>query len=422
MVAGTLYTYPDSFRGFKSQIAAKYSGFNLKVETVESVGDHVKIPAFKSDDKKVHLFEANAIAFYVANDELRGGSSQAEVIQWLEYGSNEVTPSVASWVFPALSLVEFNKNNVNKAKDEVKHVLSVLNEHLKPRTYLVGERLTLADISVAADLLLAYQHVLDANFRETFVNVNRWFETIVNQPNFKSVAGEVKFCEKAAEFSAEKLAQNRAPKPAAAAPAALAEKPKEKKEKKPKEEKPKKEEKKPEPKPEPEAEEEDTEREPESKDPLAALPKGTMNLDEFKRTYSNNEVSVSLPYLWQNFDKENYSFWQCEYLYPDELKQIFMTSNLIGGMFQRIEKLRKHSFASMCVWGEANNNTIAGIWFWKGHELVFPLNPDWTTDYESYKWTKLDSDDEETRKRINQFFSWEGEFNGRKFADGKIFK
>jgi hypothetical protein len=43
-------------------------------------------------------------------------------------------------------------------------------------------------------------------------------------------------------------------------------------------------------------------------------------------------------------------------------------------MFQRIEKLRKHSFASMCVWGEANNNTIAGIWFWKGHELVFPVS------------------------------------------------
>ncbi len=42
-------------------------------------------------------------------------------------------------------------------------------------------------------------------------------------------------------------------------------------------------------------------------------------------------------------------------------------------MYQRIEKLRKNAFASMCVWGEANNNTIAGIWFWKGQELVFPV-------------------------------------------------
>ena len=43
-------------------------------------------------------------------------------------------------------------------------------------------------------------------------------------------------------------------------------------------------------------------------------------------------------------------------------------------MFQRIEKLRKNAFASMCVFGEDNKNTIAGVWFWKGQELVFPVS------------------------------------------------
>jgi elongation factor 1-gamma len=42
-------------------------------------------------------------------------------------------------------------------------------------------------------------------------------------------------------------------------------------------------------------------------------------------------------------------------------------------MFQRIERLRKNAFASMCVWGEPNNNQIAGVWFWKGQDLVFPV-------------------------------------------------
>jgi hypothetical protein len=31
-------------------------------------------------------------------------------------------------------------------------------------------------------------------------------------------------------------------------------------------------------------------------------------------------------------------------------------------------------------------------------------------------------DDENDRKLANQFFSWEGDYNGKKFADGKIFK
>ena len=43
-------------------------------------------------------------------------------------------------------------------------------------------------------------------------------------------------------------------------------------------------------------------------------------------------------------------------------------------MFQRIEKLRKNAFGSMCVFGEANNNTIAGVWFWKGQGLAFPVS------------------------------------------------
>lgn len=42
--------------------------------------------------------------------------------------------------------------------------------------------------------------VLDAKFREPFTNVNRWFTTLVNQPQFKKVVGDFKFCDKMAEF------------------------------------------------------------------------------------------------------------------------------------------------------------------------------------------------------------------------------
>lgn len=77
-----------------------------------------------------------------------------------------------------------------------------MNDHLKTRTYLVGERVTLADLSLASDLLLAYQHVADEAFRKPFENLNRWFQTIVNQANFKKVVGEVKLAVKAPEFDA----------------------------------------------------------------------------------------------------------------------------------------------------------------------------------------------------------------------------
>lgn len=376
MVSGTLYTFPESFRGYKGQVAAELSGSKLTVVQVKADDkSRTHVPSFESTDKKVTLIDANAVAYYLANEQLRGGASledQAQVVQWLGYGSTVVESAVASWVYPALSLVESTPQNVQRAKDDLKNVFKYLDEYLKTRTYFVGERVTLADVCLAADLLLAYKHVADVAFRTPYVNLNRWFTTIVNHPTVKKVVGEVVLVEKAVEFCPKKHEEHKKTKEAPAAKPAKEAKP-------PKEAKPKAA-----PKPEEKDEEEEMDfasEEPKQNDPFAEMPKGTFNMDEFKRTYSNNDTAtVALPYFWTNLaaNKEFYSIWYCEYKYSNELTQIFMTSNLIGGMYQRIEKLRKNAFASMCVFGENNNNTIAGVWFWKGQGLPFPLCPDWT--------------------------------------------
>jgi elongation factor 1-gamma len=422
MAAGTLYTYPESFRALKIRVAAAYSGFNLKVVEVNANDKHhEKVPSFETNDKKVELIETNAIAFYVANDQLRGVSveDRARVLQWLNWGSNDVASAVASWVYPSLSLVESTPQAVAHAKNDLKKIFEFLNKFLQTRTYLVGERLTLADISLAADLLLAYEHVADEAFRKPFANVNRWFTTVTNQTKFKSISGEIKLAVKALEYDAKKHAEHtKHAKETAAKPAKEAAKPAEPKPAK------KEEPKKPAPKNDDEEEEDDIlAQEPKQTDPFATMPKGNWNMDEFKRVYSNEDTATkALPYFWQHFEKEFYSLWYCEYKYSNELTQCFMSSNLIGGMFQRIEKLRKNAFASMAVFGENNDNLIAGVWFWKGQELAFPLCPDWTTDYETYTWRKMNPDDENDKKLVNDFFLWQGEVKGKKFNCGKIFK
>ena len=163
--------------------------------------------------------------------------------------------------------------------------------------------------------------------------------------------------------------------------------------------------------------------EPKSKDPFDAMPKGTFNFDDFKRSYSNEDEAVSIPYFWSKFDPENYTIWLGEYKYNNELSKVFMSCNLITGMFQRLDKMRKQSFASVCLFGEDNNSTIPGVWVWRGQELVFPLSPDWQIDYDYYSWKKLDAASEETKKLVQQYFSWNGtDKDGRKFNQGKIFK
>jgi elongation factor 1-gamma len=337
----------------------------------------------------------------------------------LSFADNELWPAAAAWLFPILSIMQYNKNTHDRAKQDVAKSLNYLQSRLVNSTFLVGERITLADIVVFCNLAQLFQHAADANYRKPYFAVNRWFNTILNQPQVKAIVKSFKFCEKEGAFDAKKYQDFQAKFNPGAASAGQK---KEKKEKPPQEKK-KESKKEEEPAEELDAAEQALLLEPKSKDPFDALPKGTFNFDDFKRVYSNEEEPKSIPYFFEKFDPENYSIWYSEYKYPDELTKVFMSCNLITGMFQRLDKMRKQAFASCCLFGEDNNSTISGVWVWRGQELAFPLSPDWQIDYESYDWKKLDAKSEDTKKLVTQYFSWAGtDKAGRKFNQGKIFK
>merc|ERR1711909_170389 len=197
---------------------------------------------------------------------------------------------------------------------------------------------------------------------------------------------------------------------------------KEKKEKAPKQEQKKPEKKKEEKKKEAEPEA-DLPAEPKKADPFEKMPKGSFDLEEWKRFYSNNDEPESVAWFWEHFDHENYSIWRGDYKYNDELSMVFMSCNLIGGMFQRLDKLNKNAFASVCLFGEDNNSSISGLWVFKGHELAFELDDNWSVDYASYDWKKLDSKSDECKAQVAQYWKWEGnDAAGRPFNQGKILK
>ncbi|CAF3614083.1 unnamed protein product [Rotaria sordida] len=454
---GTLYTYPGNIHGFKAQIAARYSGAQLtianenqfKMNETNQSEEYVrkfptgKVPAYEND-AGIYLFESNAIAHFLSNEQLRGTTlvEQSEIIQWIEYSEREIYPVSTTLVYPCMAILQFNKSHNEHAKAELKLILQLLNDYLRTRTYLVGERITLADITIVCDLLLLFEWIIEPCMRDTHPNLTRWFLTLINQKEFQTVIGtNFQLCEKTAIFDAKKFAElshrNHVPQ-TQPRPKDLSQHSHEHVEevKSKKEKKSTKEEQKPATKSKEKEQKEDDNtnagddetdevyaNEPKQKDPFADMPKPTFNMDEFKRVYSNEDTAEkAIPYFWTNFDKQHCSIWFCEYKYPEDLTQIFMTCNLISGFFQRLDKLRKHAFASMCVFGENNNNTIAGIWIWRGHELAFELSSDWQVDYESYTWKRLSVDDENTKKLVNQYLLWEAEHNGKKFNQGKIFK
>ena len=83
---------------------------------------------------------------------------------------------------------------------------------------------------------------------------------------------------------------------------------------------------------------------------------------------------MAIPYFWEKFDKEGWSIWRANYNYNDELTRGFMASNLVSGMFQRLEKLHKYGFAVVYILGEDMALEISGVWVLRGEELAFDVS------------------------------------------------
>uniref|UniRef100_A0A8C5KYB1 Elongation factor 1-gamma-like n=1 Tax=Jaculus jaculus TaxID=51337 RepID=A0A8C5KYB1_JACJA len=396
MAAGTLYTYPENWRAFKALIAAQYRGLRSTCSPPHPTSTLAKPTAplnFFANFLPASFQHLRVIMDSVC---LRAMSC-GEVLQKQQLGWS------STWVFPTLGIMHHNKQATENAKEEVRRILGLLDAHLETRAFLVGERVTLADITVVCPLLWLYKQVLEPSFRQAFPNTNRW-----------AVLGEVKLCEKMAQFDAKKFAESQPKKDAPG-------KEKGSREEKQKPQAEQKEEKKA-ASPAPEEELDECEQalavEPNAKDPFAHLPKSTFVLDEFKRKYSNEDT------LSVHFDKDGWSLCYAEYRFPEELTQTFMSCNLITGMFQRLDKLRKNAFASVVLFGTSNSSSISGILVFRGQELALPLSPDWQVDYESHTWRKLDPGSEETQTLVREYFTWEGAFQhvGKAFNQGKIFK
>jgi len=234
-----VYSEPNSTLLWKIQVTAKYAGVDLDVPAFNPDTDvdaaflqkspAGKVPVLETSEGSI--FEVNAIARYIAHltkNHLFGASAfeAGQVEQWVDFASHEIELPASVWVFPIQGKIPDNATATQRAKSDIRKSLDILNKHLSTRTYLVGERITLADIVVATSLFRLYELVLDPGFRKSFVNVNRWYLTIVNQPNFQSVVGSVTLCSKMQVAKAVAPVEKE-----------------EKKEKKPKEEKQPKEEK-----------------------------------------------------------------------------------------------------------------------------------------------------------------------------------
>ncbi|KAG5520339.1 hypothetical protein RHGRI_033045 [Rhododendron griersonianum] len=426
-MALVLHAGSTNKNAFKALIAAEYTG--VKVDLVKDFEMGVsnktpeflkmnpigKVPVLETPDGPI--FESNAIACYVArlkDVNLLYGSSLFEnalIEQWIDFASLEIDANILRWFIPRIGFAVYHPPAEEAAISALKRALDALNTHLASNTYLVGHSVTLADIIMTCNFVLGFNRIMTKSFTSEFPNVERYFWTMVNQPNFYKILGDIKQAESVPPVqSAKKPSQTKEPA-----------KPKAKDE-------PKKETKKESAKPKEEVvgeeEEEAPMPKPKPKNPLDLLLPSKMILDDWKRLYSNTKTNfreVAIKGFWDMYDPEGYSLWFCDYKYNDENTVSFVTLNKVGGFLQRMDLARKYAFGKMLVIGSEPPFKVKGLWLFRGQEIPqFVINECY--DMELYEWKKVDISDADQKERVNQMIEDYEPFEGEALLDAKCFK
>jgi elongation factor 1-gamma len=414
MVGYTLHTPAGSFRAFKILIAAEYNGVSIDVPTFDasaaaSLSPTGKAPVLQTSTGQV-IFESNAIARYIAklrrDTGLTGDGSiveEASVDSWVDFSANNIELPASVWWYPAAGYMPFQKEAYEKAKADLAKALEVLNNHLLYKTYLINDQITLADITVASALIYPFKLVCTKDYLKPFGNVLRWFQTCVNQPEFKAVVGEVTMCKKELQAKGQE----------SAAPA--------KADKKKDEGKKEKKVEAAEPAPAAPAKKPDHPYKIMDKDAPSAF-----IMDAWKKTYSNTpNLDDAMKIFWETVDLDGWSIWHQAYNYNSDNKRAFMTSNAVTGFQQRTDEIRKWAFGIMDVLGsEETVLEICGMWLLRGDTVEHMINAN--DDANWYTWKKLAGKDmaptDEVKKLVRDYWVCENELEGKPIVDSKVFK
>lgn len=249
------------------------------------------------------------------------------------------------------------------------YIKNTLNSELLDKTYLVAERLSLADIIGAC----AIHKMIPLRERNQLFNENRnvarWYHLILNQVIVKKI-----FNTEDEKASATPSTPDVAPKKAG--------------------------------------------------NPLDDLSPSPFVLDAWKRQYSNEKKirEVSMPWFWSNYDKEGYSLWYMRYDRTEGENTIdYTTANMLNGFLQRLDaNFRKYSFAVLNVVGEKPQYDILGIWLIRGH--VLPREVTEHPSFEYYTFRRLDHEDKSSVKLIEDYWCNSDSVEGRPISSCKVWK
>ncbi|KAJ6090518.1 Glutathione S-transferase/chloride channel C-terminal [Penicillium sp. IBT 16267x] len=172
---------------------------DMKQPSYESINPNGRVPAIQDPNTNITLWESGAIIEYLVEtyDKQRSisfvpGSPEAyHAKQWLFFQVSGQGPYFGQAVWFKVHHPERLQSAVDRYLNEIYRVLGVLNNVLKDREYLVGDKFSFVDISFIPWLEVVpwifYQpHIIESEY----INVHTWMQRTISHDGAKKIVNQ----------------------------------------------------------------------------------------------------------------------------------------------------------------------------------------------------------------------------------------
>ena len=152
------------------------------------------------ETEKGNISQSGAIINYICSKccpELLGQNlfEKAKINQWVEFANCEIARSAKALIYPIFGWAKYEKEKADKENANLKNYLKILNSLLEKNKYILGEKITLADIALFKHLRFFMMfHFPEGMRKSLFPKLTSWFQEIMNSPEAIKSYGRTILC------------------------------------------------------------------------------------------------------------------------------------------------------------------------------------------------------------------------------------
>jgi glutathione S-transferase len=197
MAEYTLYGFAQSGNCYKVALCLELGGADWQTRFVDYFGGETRTPAYRAINElgeapvlehgDLRLSQSGVILDYLAETLAafapQGGHERREILRWLLWDNHKLTSYTATYRFLRTFVARPEPAVVAEFGKRAEAAWRVLDAHLARQPYVVGERLTIADLSICGYLF--FDDELGVNGWSDHPHLRAWLDRLRALPRWR---------------------------------------------------------------------------------------------------------------------------------------------------------------------------------------------------------------------------------------------